>query len=142
SYLTSRKFAKQCVLALLRSNSKRHRNFRAIEFFSFENATERALPLEAPRRRRPGIICIDHDQMLPTIGAVEPVLAADPCVSRLWRSGGGKIARMPGRGRISLIVIPNSRWPEGELGCARSRSAGRGFRTIQVCPQDRPGTLR
>src|SRR4029453_12286565 len=39
-----RKFEKQRVLALRLSNSKRPRNFRAIEFFSFEKATESALP--------------------------------------------------------------------------------------------------
>jgi hypothetical protein len=64
-----------------------------------------------PRRRRPRIICIAHDQMLPKIGAVEPALAAGPCVTVVVQAGNGagKTARMPERGRISLIVIANSR---------------------------------
>ena len=72
-----------------------------------------ALRPEKPsaRRRRPCIICIAHDQMQPKIGAPEPALAAGPCVTVVVQAGNGagKTARMPERGRILLIVIPNSR---------------------------------
>jgi len=97
-------------LALLRSNSKtKSEIFAQLNFLSFEEATERALLLKAAQRRRPRIICIDHDQMLPKIGTAEPAARRVFTVGVQGGSGAGKTAGMPERGRISLIVIPNSR---------------------------------
>jgi hypothetical protein len=82
---------------LHRSNSNEIGNFPAIEFFSFEEATKRALLLKAAQRRRPRIICIDHDQMLPKIGAAEPAARRGPVrhgCDAGWDSA-GKAGRMP-----------------------------------------------
>jgi hypothetical protein len=54
--------------------------FAQSNFFPFEKTNRAgASPRKAaPRQRRPRVICIAHDQMLPKIGAAGPALAAGP----------------------------------------------------------------
>jgi hypothetical protein len=100
-------------LALHRSNSKTKWEISRNRFFSFEEPIEAALRPEKATRgcARPRVIFIVHHQMQPKIGAPEPALAAGPCVTVVVQAanGAGKTARMPEQGRISLIVIANSR---------------------------------
>jgi hypothetical protein len=56
---------------------------RQLNFFPFEktNRADASPRKAAPRQRRPRVICIAYDQILPKIGAAGPALAAGPWVS-------------------------------------------------------------
>ena len=116
-------------------------NSRAIEFLSFEAPIETALRLEKAARGGP-----TRASSTSIRGRQKSTLAAARR-RPAWR-GGNKAAtaradRPYARTRKDItdnhtkFSSPGASW-----GCARSRSPARGFRTIQVCPQDLPPPLR
>src|SRR5262249_17758361 len=118
-------------------------NFPVIEFFPFE-AIEAASPLKPPAAARPA----DH--------LYRPW--SDAAKNRRCRTGARRRLRVSrlgagweGRGqdrrharRRKDIIDSHTKFPISweRVRGDRSRSAGRGFRTIQVCPQAPPGALR
>src|SRR5262249_17758360 len=77
--------------------------------------------------------------MQPKTGAAEPALAAGS-VCHGWvqaGKGGGKTAGMPEGGRISLIVIPNSRYPGSELGATAAAQPGVDSEQFRSVPKPR-----
>src|SRR5262249_571568 len=118
-------------------------NFPVIEFFSFE-AIEAASPLKPPAAARPA----DH-LYRPWSDAAKNRRCRTGARRRLRvsRLGAGWERRGQDRRHARTrkdIIDSHTKFPIAweRVRGDRSRSAGRGFRTIQVCPQDPPGALR